>query len=468
MPPRFGTDGIRGVANSELTPEFALALGRAAARHLAGSPLLVGRDTRRSGPMLQAALAAGLASEGRDVTEVGVVPSPGLAWLAASRGLPAAMISASHNPFEDNGIKLFGPGGTKLPLHLEVAVQEELDRLTATTPDNEPSGGFPTGTAVGVVTSDHGAVDAYADHLVEIARADGPRSQPGGTGRHVVVDCANGAASEVAPAVLGRLGVRHSVVCADPDGANINAGCGSTDLGLLRRSVVELSADLGIAFDGDADRLLAVDHRGEVVDGDQLIAMFAVDLAERGRLRGDSVVVTVLSNLGLRRALTERGIAVVATPVGDRHVADALDAGGYSLGGEQSGHLIFAEHSSTGDGILTGLMLLGLLERTGRSLADLAGAAMQRLPQLMVNVPVPAPEQLAEAAAVWAEVAAVEDELGSAGRVLLRASGTESCVRVMVEAPSAGQAEAVVARLSAVVERELGNGAANCAAPPRR
>ncbi len=446
MPPRFGTDGIRGVANSELSPEFALALGRVAARRLGPGAFLVGRDTRLSGAMLQAALSAGLASEGRDVVDLGVLPTPGVAWLASGRALPAAMISASHNPFADNGIKLFDAGGTKLSVETELAIQAELDALSS----GRVPPGEGAGTRVGSIQPDPLGGAQYADRLVSLVSGS---PMPEG---EVVVDCANGAASHVAPSVLARLGLRTHVVSATPQGTNINAGCGSTHLDLLAAEVVSRGAALGVAFDGDADRMLAVDHRGAVVDGDHLIAMFAADLHKAGALEGGAVVVTVLSNLGLRLALGSIGIEVIETPVGDRHVADALAAGGYVLGGEQSGHLIFRQHSSTGDGILTALKLLELLGRSGRPLAELAAEAMERLPQVLVNVPVPDPARLDGAGEVWAEAEAVESRLGEAGRVLLRRSGTESCVRVMVEAETHELADRLAEQLADVVRRELG------------
>ncbi len=438
---RFGTDGIRGTANVEVTPEIALALGRGATRHLAGSPWLLGRDTRRSGPMLLAALAAGIASEGCDVVDLGVIPTPGLAWLAGERGVPAAMVSASHNPYPDNGIKLFGAGGSKLSVDDEAAIGEEL-----TTAVRGPISGAGR---VGQIWIESDAAGSYAERLV----ASVP-SAAGFRGR-IVVDCANGAASAVAPVVFDRLRLDHSVINATPDGTNINAGCGSTDLAMLQRAVASSGASLGIAFDGDADRMLAVDETGEVVDGDQLIALFAADLHERGQLVGGHVVVSVLSNLGLRLALSQRGLSVVETPVGDRHISDALENGGYVLGGEQSGHVIFREHASTGDGILTSLKLIDLLARRSEPLSGLASAAMRRLPQVMVNVPVRDQHRLAGASAVWREVTAVEAELGTAGRVLVRPSGTEPAVRVMVEGPTIEEVRAQANRLAAVVEREL-------------
>lgn len=443
---RFGTDGIRGVANAELTPELALALGRAAARCLSGPEFLVGRDTRRSGPMLQGALAAGLASEGARVVDVGVVPTPGLAWLAADRAVPAAMISASHNPFPDNGIKLLSAGGTKLPDATERAVEAELDAILL----DGTGSGRPAGSGVGQLVEDRAAVAAYEDHLVRTVTVEL-------SGLRVVCDCANGAAFEVAPRVLERLGVDALVVAAEPDGANINDGCGSTHAAALSGLVVEHHADLGICFDGDADRLIALDHNGVVVDGDQLLALFAIDLDELGQLANRAMVATVMSNLGLRRALLARGIGLVETPIGDRHVADALDEHGLVLGGEQSGHIVFRREATTGDGILTALKLLELVARRRVPLGDLAAGAMTRLPQELRNVPVDQPGRLGGAAAVWAEVTAVESDLGSSGRVLLRASGTESAVRVMVEAESHEQAAEAVERLVGIVRRELGS-----------
>jgi phosphoglucosamine mutase len=448
---QFGTDGIRGVANTEITAEIALALGRAAARHLEGSPWVLGRDTRRSGPMLLSALAAGLAAEGREVVDAGVIPTPGLAWLAGERGNPAAMVSASHNPFHDNGIKLFGAGGTKLALRDEEAIQAELARAAGggAGGDAGAGGGAGAGSGVGGISIDPDAVVFYVDRLVTVV----PEAAAFRGG--VILDCANGAASAVAPAVFTRLGIDHRVINAAPDGTNINAACGSTHLAHLQAEVTTQGAALGIAYDGDADRMLAVDHAGELIDGDQLIAMFAADLQERGELAGDHVVVTVLSNLGLRLALEARGVELVETPVGDRHVADALETGGYVLGGEQSGHLIFRRHASTGDGILTSLKLLELLARRSLPLAELAARSMQRLPQVMVNVPVRDRDRLALAVAVWDEVLAVETELGTTGRVVLRSSGTEPAVRVMVEGPTIEEVNRQVKRLAAVVEREL-------------
>ena len=360
-PARFGTDGVRGVANEELTVELAMALGRATARVLPAPAFVVGRDTRRSGPLLQAAFSAGLASEGADVVDLGVLPTPGVAAVAAHRRVPGAVISASHNPFGDNGIKLFSPEGTKLPTDTEAEIERQLASVLAD-PDRPPR--RPTGHGVGVITVDPAAAGVYAAHLE--STTDGRRL----TGLHVVIDCAHGAASEIAPRVLSELGARVTTLHAAPDGANINEHCGSTDPTELGRAVVEHQADLGLAFDGDADRVIAVDRSGAIVDGDVLLALFALDLAERGRLAGDTVAVTVMTNLGFRLAMERHGIAVRETAVGDRHVLAALDADGLSLGGEQSGHIIFRSLSTTGDGILTGITLADLVLRSGRSLAE--------------------------------------------------------------------------------------------------
>ncbi|MFP5376443.1 MAG: phosphoglucosamine mutase, partial [Acidimicrobiia bacterium] len=404
MPLEFGTDGVRGLANHELTPELVLALGRAAARVM-GGPFLVGRDTRRSGPMLQAAFSAGAASEGVAVVDLGVMPTPGVAFASAGWRAPGAVVSASHNPFPDNGVKLFAPGGRKLTDDEEATLEAELAGIAA---GARPEG-RPTGAAVGTLESDPAAVDAYAAHL--------ERSIEGRTleDLFVVLDCGHGAASVVAPAVVRATGARVLALGDRPDGTNVNDGCGSTDLAPLRAAVVEHGADVGLAFDGDADRVLAVDGTGAVVDGDHLIALCAVDLRRRGRLAGDTVVVTVMTNLGFRLAMEAAGIAVHETPVGDRHVLEALDANGWSLGGEQSGHLVFRELATTGDGILTGLQLLDLVARQGRPLSELAAEAMTRLPQVLKNVRV-AERRPDIADAVTDDIAAVEAELGRTGR----------------------------------------------------
>ena len=449
---RFGTDGVRGVAGTELTPELVLALGRAAARVLCpvsatSRRIVVARDSRRSGPLLEAAFAAGAAAEGVDVERLGVLPTPGLARVAAAEGVAAAMVSASHNPFADNGIKLFGPGGHKLEAAVEAALEAVLDEVLGTAAGGV--GGL-AGDRLGTIVDREAAAAAYVDALVA---SFPPRALDGLV---VVVDCANGAASAVAPAALSRLGAWVEVLADAPDGVNINAGCGSTHPEGLQAAVVAAGADVGLALDGDADRVLAVDATGALVDGDQLIALFADDLRSRGSLRKEAVAVTVMSNLGLRLALADRGIRVVETAVGDKHVLEALQAEDLALGGEQSGHIIFSDVAMTGDGTYTGLALVDLLARAGEPLHELAGRAMARLPQVLRNVTVADRDGLAAASDIWAAVAEVEAELGDRGRVLLRPSGTEPLVRVMVEAPTEAQAADAVDRLVAAVERSLG------------
>ncbi|MEZ5179342.1 MAG: phosphoglucosamine mutase [Acidimicrobiales bacterium] len=413
---------------------------------LGGSRWLIGSDTRRSGPLLAAALAAGLASEGVEVVDLGVVPTPGVAHLAAADGLPAAMISASHNPFGDNGIKLFAAGGRKLSDEVEATLEAELAALGGQG-DPRPR---PEGAGVGTLRRDPDAVARYRHHLVT-AVLDGRRLD----GLRVVVDTANGAVSGLAADVLGALGAEVTAVHDAPDGTNINDGCGSTHPEDLQAAVVAAGADVGLAFDGDADRVLAVDGDGALVDGDQIIALCAIDLHERGRLAHDTVVVTVMSNLGFRTAMAARGIAVVDTAVGDRYVLEALDAGGFSLGGEQSGHVIFRELASTGDGLLTGLVLLDVVRRAGRPLAELAAGAMTRLPQVLVNVRTPRRDPLV-LEHLAPDVAAAEARLGDRGRVLLRTSGTEPLVRVMVEAPTDAEAHEVAEALADAARRVVG------------
>jgi phosphoglucosamine mutase len=448
---RFGTDGVRGVANVDLTPELVLALGRAIARTISAATFLIGRDTRRSGLMLQAALSAGLASEGAGVVDLGVLPTPALAWLSAERDLPAVVISASHNPFGDNGIKLFGAGGAKLSADVESAIEDELERIL------DPSAkGLRSleGHGVGSLAAEPGLGDAYVDHLGSLleGRTLG--------GLRLVVDSANGAASELAASVFERLGAEVVAIGCDPDGTNINAGFGSTSTETLASAVVEHQADLGLALDGDADRMLAVDENGTLANGDELLALFALDMAERGQLAGNTVVVTVMTNLGFRLAMEEHGIIVKETAVGDRYVLAALDKDGFSLGGEQSGHIIFRRLATTGDGLLSGLILADLVARTKRSLAELLDGLVTRVPQVLVNVPVPNTELLEKADAVWSAVAEEEAKLGDAGRVLLRPSGTEPMVRVMVEASGDGVAEEIAQRLSTLVGFELRSAAA--------
>jgi phosphoglucosamine mutase len=439
----FGTDGVRGLANADLTPELALSVARAAAEVLADRDgterpvAVVGRDPRASGEMLEAAVVAGLTSVGAEVLRAGVLPTPGLAYLTGSTGADlGVMISASHNPMPDNGIKLFSRGGHKLPDAAEAEIETKVLGGSATELR-------PTGARIGRVRDLPSALDDYIGHL--LSTLDQPL-----TGLRVVVDCAHGAAASSAPEVYRRAGATVHAIGCEPDGWNINDGVGSTHLGPLTDAVRDLRADLGIAHDGDADRCLAVSADGEVVDGDAILAVCALALHERGGLKDDTVVATVMSNLGFHHAMRDAGIAVETTAVGDRYVLEALRARNLSLGGEQSGHLVFLDHATTGDGLLTGLSLLSRMQATGASLAELA-AVVDRLPQTLVNVPVRDRLAVVESDDVAAAVNAVEEELGDAGRVLLRPSGTEQLVRVMVEAPSQQQADAVAARLAEVV-----------------
>ncbi len=437
-PLRFGTDGVRGPA-VQFDDAWVACLGEAAARVLGvgHSQMVIARDTRESGPRIEAALAAGIARAGLSPVSLGVVPTPTAAWVSAQRDEPAAVISASHNPWHDNGIKFFATGGRKLPDAIEHQLESTIDEIIAARGDAPVEGVVPV--------DESGAVQGWCDALVAL----------GGSamrGLRVVVDCANGASSIVAPDVLGRLGVDCDVIAAFPDGRNINDHCGSTHPDDLRARVVATGAALGLAFDGDADRLLAVDETGELVDGDQLLAMFATDLRARGALAHDTVVVTVMSNLGFRLAMREQGIGVIETAVGDRHVLAELERTGASLGGEQSGHLVFADLATTGDGLLAAVQLLDLVARDGRPLSQIVAGSMTRLPQVLVNVPV-AVRRPEIAELVAAEVAAVEADLGGRGRALIRPSGTESLVRVMVEAESPAVAEAAAASLAAAVER---------------
>ncbi|HEY8340212.1 MAG TPA: phosphoglucosamine mutase [Egibacteraceae bacterium] len=438
----FGTDGVRGVANTELTPELALGLGRAVVRTLreegvSRPQILVGRDPRASGEMLEAALVAGLTSAGADVVSVGVIPTPGVAYLTTSTGADAgAMISASHNPVGDNGIKFFGRDGFKLSDAEEERIEQLLQQF-----DSDR----PTGVDIGRHRLAPELVEDYIAHLVGTAYADL-------SGLSVVVDCANGAASVVAPEVLRRLGSRVVAINAEPDGTNINAGCGSTHPEVIAAAVVEHGADVGLAHDGDADRLIAVAADGSLVDGDAILAILAERLHRADGL--STVVTTVMTNLGFRRAMERLGIEVVQTKVGDRHVLEAMRAGGHPVGGEQSGHVILRKYATTGDGVLTAVQLLCTMAESGRPLAELA-TVMQRLPQVLVNVVGVDRDRLPSAERLWKAVAAEEAELGDSGRILVRASGTEPLVRVMVEADTAARAEAIADRLAGVVRDEL-------------
>jgi len=436
----FGTDGVRGLANDELGPELALAVAGAAARVLAehdgtARPVaLVGRDPRASGEMLDAAVTAGLASAGADVVRVGVLPTPGVAHLVRELGADfGVMISASHNPMPDNGIKLFAAGGHKLPDAVEDEITARLGEHAAR----------PTGARIGRVRDLADAGDRYVEHVV--AATPNPLR-----GLRVVVDCANGAASAVAPEAYRRAGAEVVALHASPDGLNINDGCGSTHLEGLRKAVVEHEADLGVAHDGDADRCLAVDATGEVVDGDQIMAVLALALRDAGELIEDTLVATVMSNLGLHLAMREHGVTLHTTAVGDRYVLEALRTGGWSIGGEQSGHVVLPGYATTGDGTLTALRLMARMAATGDGLAELS-SVVSRLPQVLVNVRVTDRTAVSTAPTVLAAVAAAQASLGAHGRVLLRPSGTEQLVRVMVEALTQGVADEVAHRIAAIV-----------------
>ncbi len=431
----FGTDGVRGVANQEITPELALALGRASVRVFGVDRIHVGRDTRISGPALAAAVVAGVCAEGADAIDLGVVPTPAVAHATRS-GSAGVVISASHNPFGDNGLKVFAPGGRKL----NDPEQNQMEEVLAGLLDGSAQLG-PTGAAMGTRRDPDGELDAYVTSVLE-ALEDRDLG-----GLKVVVDAANGANSLIGPRVLMQAGAQVVALHDSPDGTNINAGCGSTHPESLRQAVVDQQADVGIAFDGDADRLLAVDELGNLVDGDQLLALFAVDLRDRGLLKDDTVVVTVMSNLGFRQAMAAKGVQVVDTAVGDRYVLEAMTDGDFSLGGEQSGHIIARHQSTTGDGLLSAVMALDLLSRSGRVMSDLASSAMNRLPQVLVNV-VTRSRIPDVAERLKADTASLEGELAGEGRILLRPSGTEPVIRVMVEAPTEDQARSVAERLA--------------------
>ncbi|MDO5061122.1 MAG: phosphoglucosamine mutase [Actinomycetaceae bacterium] len=445
----FGTDGVRGLANRQITPALALELGEAAARYIiehepapAHGKLkaIIGRDTRISGQFLEHALAAGIAAAGMDVIRIGVVSTPTVAHLSATEDDVAlgVMISASHNAMPDNGIKFFAHGGFKL----EDAVEDHIEALLNTAWDR------PVGAAVGEIEfNDSHAEESYIEHLVTATGTDL-------SGLRVVVDCANGAAWKLGPEALRAAGVDVVVINASPDGRNINDACGSTHPEPLQAAVVAANADFGVAYDGDADRCLAVDHAGNLIDGDKIMGALAVDLRARNELAHDTLVVTVMSNLGLLLAMEEKGIKTLQTAVGDRYVLEAMREHGYTLGGEQSGHTIFANHATTGDGVLTSLLIARMVKESGKSLAELT-AFVKRLPQTLVNVPNVDKSGAATDEGVLAAVAASEARLGSTGRVLLRSSGTEPLVRVMVEAATQEIADQEAADLAEVVKARL-------------
>jgi phosphoglucosamine mutase len=440
----FGTDGVRGVANQDLTAELAMALGAAAARRLLRSGVsrrrvaVIGRDPRASGEMLEAAVIAGVASEGVDALRVGVLPTPAVAYLTSAYDADfGVMISASHNPMPDNGIKIFGPGGHKL----DDATEDRIEELVQQGP-----GTRPTGAGIGRIVDPEDAMERYLRHAGKAAttRLDDLK---------VVVDCSHGAASVAAPRAYRAAGANVIAIHAQPDGLNINDGVGSTHMQTLRSAVVSYGADLGLAHDGDADRCLAVDSHGRVIDGDAIMVVLALAMHEAGELASDTLVATVMSNLGLHLAMRAAGIDVRTTGVGDRYVLEELRAGRYSIGGEQSGHLVLPAFGTTGDGIVTGLRLMSRMAQTRRSLAELA-EPMHTLPQVLINVEVTDKATVAEAQSVRDAVAQVEEELGDTGRILLRPSGTEQLVRVMVEAADEDTARQLAVRVAESVSAE--------------
>ena len=442
MPSLFGTDGIRGVANRDLTPDLALAIGRAAGLALApaGGEIVIGRDTRVSGTMLQGALIAGLCSAGVDVRLCGIIPTPGVAWLTIDeRARAGAVISASHNPVSDNGIKFFSDEGYKIAPEVE----EQIEKLMAEAPSE-----LPTGIEVGRSMPLDRAHERYCDHLISTLRG-------GLSGLRVVLDCAYGAAWKVGPHVFAEAGADLITINAEPDGGRINVECGSTSLDALAERVVAEKAQLGLGLDGDADRVLAVDERGEPVDGDRMLGLAALRLVEASALENDVVVGTVMSNLGFVRALEARGIEFIAAPVGDRYVVEAMGESGAILGGEQSGHIVFGEHSTTGDGLLTGLHIAQIVAQSGEPLSRLA-RFYEPFPQVLINVEVASKQRLDSEEAIWDEVAQVEAGLGNDGRVLIRPSGTESLVRIMVEARDPAAARGAAERLAELVGMRLG------------
>jgi phosphoglucosamine mutase len=472
----FGTDGVRGVAGRDLTARLAMDLAAAAARVLAGQgafagaraqrrrPLaIVGRDPRASGEFLEAAVVAGLASSGVDVRRLGVLPTPAVAYLTGALEAEfGVMLSASHNPAADNGIKFFARGGVKLPDETEDEIERRLaagsghlgrpagaDTVEAAGATGGEAGvGVPAGTGFGRVADAPGEAERYLSHLLATLPEGGDHAPL--AGMRVVVDCAHGAAYDVAPRLLRAAGAEVIAIGAEPDGENINLGCGSTCIQALSAAVVAQGADAGIAHDGDADRCLAVSADGEVIDGDQILAVLALALRDEGRLAGNTVVATIMSNLGFRMAMRQAGIGVVQTPVGDRYLLEAMREGGYVLGGEQSGHIILRDHATTGDGLLTGLHLLAIAARRRQPLGELA-SVMTRYPQVLINVSGVDKARVTASPELTNAVRAAEAELGESGRVLVRPSGTESAVRVMVEAADSGQAQRLAGALAEAV-----------------
>jgi phosphoglucosamine mutase len=448
----FGTDGVRGVANLDVTPELAVDLAIAATavftgggRSILGRPMVViGRDTRISGQLLSSAMAAGLASAGVDVSDVGVIPTPGVAHLVAATDADfGVVISASHNPMPDNGIKFFARGGHKVDDAVEESIEGSLGKM----------GERPTGEHVGTITLRPDLHQAYITHVVDAVKQFSGSEAPL-AGLRVVADCAHGAASTVAGEALRLAGADVTIIHAEPDGLNINDGVGSTHIDGLSAAVIERGADFGIAFDGDADRCLAVDHTGVIVDGDQIMGLIALRMKAEGSLYRDTIVATVMSNLGLHRAMRQAGIEIVETAVGDRYVLEAMREAGYSLGGEQSGHIILSEYTTTGDGLLTALMVGSIVATAATSLREQV-ASIERLPQVLINVPNVDKSRVFTDQVLEDAVTDARASLGVDGRVLLRPSGTEPLVRVMVEAESKARAEEVAGALASIVATRL-------------
>lgn len=435
--PLFGTDGVRGVAGSELTADLAMDIGRAAGSHLRGGPVLVGQDTRRSGSMLSGALQAGFHSVGIDTVDVGVLPSGGISFLTAtSDATMGAVVSASHNPAADNGIKLLAARGTKLPDEVEREIE---DRMRASGRQ------IATGSEIGYRRESQDGYGRYLEHLAGAAKYSL-------NGVSLAIDCANGSAFKAGPELFDRLNADVRVFHAEPNGTNINDGCGATSPEFI---ATHGGGRIGLAFDGDADRLIAVDEDGVVANGDVIMAIIARHLKDQGRLTKNLVVATVMSNLGFRKALAEADIEMVETAVGDRYVMEALLEHNGLLGGEQSGHIIFTDLASTGDGLLTAVQLLNVVAGTGLELRQLRAEAITEYPQVLVNVSVPRTVDVAELEPLWDEVSAVEEELGEDGRVLVRPSGTEPLIRIMVEAPSQSQARSYADRIAAVTKSAM-------------
>lgn len=443
----FGTDGVRGVANKDLTPELAFRLGRAATAFFgeestAQPVVIIGRDTRISGHMLEAALAAGICSAGGTAVLAGVVPTPAVAYLTRKLNAQAGVvISASHNPYPDNGIKFFAGTGYKLP----DAVEERLEAMVLAAEDMLAR---PTAQGVGRIEYRHDLINEYIDYAVSTVGEQF-------NGCKIVVDCSNGAAFEVAPAVLKRLGAEVIVINDRPNGININDNCGSTHMEGLQQAVVKYQADIGIAHDGDADRCLAVDETGILVDGDQIMVICALELLKRNKLKANTLVTTVMSNIGLHQAVKRAGGRLEITPVGDRYVLETMREYGYSLGGEQSGHIIFNDYSTTGDGLITALQLIWAVRKSGKKLSEL-GSLMTRFPQLLVNVRVKSKDGWQKNPAIFAAIEAGQDRLGESGRILVRPSGTEPLIRVMAEGPDLPQLEDIVHGIADVIRREQG------------